>query len=365
MPPKRNAGGEKGKVKKSVDDKTFGMKNKKGSKAQKYVAQVAQAAQNAGKSKEKKAQEEIRLAALARKELEAKKKAELNDIFRPVQLAQKVPFGVDPKTILCSYFKQGTCQKGNRCKFSHDLNVERKAAKADIYTDKREKEEEEAKKQTMEDWDQDELEKAVQRHVAKDNRNKPTEIVCKYFLDAIESRKYGWFWECPNGDKCIYRHALPPGFVLKKKETPEERAEREARERANAISFEDFLEVERHKLGKNLTPVTEESFKKWKEERKNREILELTEAAKKKKEAYENQKAGMKSGGIAFSGRELFEFNPDLAIGDGDDDAMDAYVRENEDEYKIDRVFEETRVNLSAIVPDEKKPVTSAANEEK
>ena len=45
--------------------------------------------------------------------------------------------GVDPKTILCSFFKVGQCQKGAKCKFSHDVNVERKAAKVDLYTDKR------------------------------------------------------------------------------------------------------------------------------------------------------------------------------------------------------------------------------------
>lgn len=40
--------------------------------------------------------------------------------------------------------------------------------------------------------------------------------VCKYFLDAVEKKQYGWFWECPNGGKnCHYRHALPPGYVLK------------------------------------------------------------------------------------------------------------------------------------------------------
>ena len=23
--------------------------------------------------------------------------------------------------------------------------------------------------------------------------------MCKYFVEAIENAKYGWFWECPNG----------------------------------------------------------------------------------------------------------------------------------------------------------------------
>jgi len=50
---------------------------------------------------------------------------------------QKVPFGVDPKTVLCQFFKSGQCQKGDKCKFSHDLAVERKSAKIDLYTDTR------------------------------------------------------------------------------------------------------------------------------------------------------------------------------------------------------------------------------------
>lgn len=40
--------------------------------------------------------------------------------------------------------------------------------------------------------------------------------MCKYFLDAVEKKQYGWFWACPNGAKeCHYRHALPPGYILK------------------------------------------------------------------------------------------------------------------------------------------------------
>jgi hypothetical protein len=32
----------------------------------------------------------------------------------------------------------------------------------------------------------------------------------------VEKKQYGWFWVCPNGGKeCHYRHALPPGYVLK------------------------------------------------------------------------------------------------------------------------------------------------------
>lgn len=81
----------------------------------------------------------------------------------------------------------------------------------------------------------------------------------------MESSKYGWFWECPNGGKkCHYRHALPPGtapsqgslcekkldclneifnnsssftgFVLKKDQKKEDKA--------SAITIEELIEKE-------------------------------------------------------------------------------------------------------------------------
>jgi hypothetical protein len=67
----------------------------------------------------------------------------------------------------------------------------------------------------MDDWDQEQLEKAIAAKHGADNSNRPTEIVCKFFIDAVEKRQYGWFWQCPNGKDCKYRHALPPGYVLK------------------------------------------------------------------------------------------------------------------------------------------------------
>ena len=55
-------------------------------------------------------------------------------------------------------------------------------------------------------------------------------------MEAIEKGLYGWFWVCPNGgDKCIYKHCLPPGFVLKKKQEKEQKDE---------ISIEEFIEEE-------------------------------------------------------------------------------------------------------------------------
>lgn len=40
--------------------------------------------------------------------------------------------------MLCVYYKAGHCDKGNKCKFSHDMNVGRKVEKKDLYNDDRE-----------------------------------------------------------------------------------------------------------------------------------------------------------------------------------------------------------------------------------
>jgi hypothetical protein len=121
---------------------------------------------------------------------------------------------VDPKTVVCLFYKQGHCEKGKKCKFSHDLSVERKAVKRDLYSDSRDTEEPENKKEadTMDDWDEKKLRDVVlSKH---GNPRTTTEKVCRYFIEAVENQKYGWFWSCPNGgDKCMYRHALPPGYV--------------------------------------------------------------------------------------------------------------------------------------------------------
>ena len=45
--------------------------------------------------------------------------------------------GVDPKSVLCAFFKQGQCQKGAKCKFSHDLTMGRKGEKKSIYSDEK------------------------------------------------------------------------------------------------------------------------------------------------------------------------------------------------------------------------------------
>ncbi|KAF2723780.1 hypothetical protein K431DRAFT_282474 [Polychaeton citri CBS 116435] len=269
----------------TVADKTFGMKNKKGGAAQKQIKQI-QATQASGGSPAEKKKAAEKLEREKEKKAAEDAKREAAELFKPVQI-QKVPFGVDPKTILCQFFKKGACEKGRKCKFSHDPNIERKAEKKSLYTDTREGEEGEGeedvkKKDDMADWDEEKLRSVVMSKHG--NPKTTTDKVCKYFIDAVENQKYGWFWQCPNGgDKCMYKHSLPPGFVLK---TKEQRAAEKAlmdKSPLATLTLEDFLESERFKLTGTLTPVTVETFAKWKKERLDKKAAE--EEAKKNQEA--------------------------------------------------------------------------------
>jgi hypothetical protein len=154
MAPKGKGKDQKPAGPKVAVDKTFGMKNKKGAQAQKQVQlfkqqqSLAQTPAEKKKAAEKEQKEKEKAAA----EKAAKETAEL---FKPIQV-QKVPFGVDPKTILCQFYKKGNCEKGKKCKFSHDLNIERKQEKRDLYSDTREQEKEEKEKDDMTNWDEGE-----------------------------------------------------------------------------------------------------------------------------------------------------------------------------------------------------------------
>ncbi|PPQ64197.1 hypothetical protein CVT24_008615 [Panaeolus cyanescens] len=316
------------KVKQGSSSKVKEDKKNKSAKVKAEVARIQQQSAMAGKSREaleKEKEKALRAKAKAEEEKRAKEEAAL---FKPVQ-TQKVPFGVDPKTVLCAFYKAGNCEKGNKCKFSHDINVGRKVEKKNLYEDSRE----EKMADTMENWDEEKLRKVVLSKAG--NPRTTTDIVCKYFIEAIESQKFGWFWECPNGENCQYRHALPPGFVLKSQKKAAEDAAK-----ANTISLEDFLEVERHKLGTNLTPVTPETFAVWKKTRMDKKAAE-EEALRKAKEAQSS--AGKSSG---MSGRDLFQYNPewfqDEEDGEDEDDwDLAQYRKQKEDE---DLAAEEARI---------------------
>ncbi|CAH8446776.1 unnamed protein product [Dicrocoelium dendriticum] len=232
MPPKGQDQSKKAAEKqkqKIVEDKTFGLKNKKGAKQQKFIQQVQKQVVQGNKSA--KELERLQREKEERKEEKKREKAELIELFKPVAELQKCAKGVDPKSVLCVYHKQGLCTKGEKCKFSHDLAIERKGEKRGMYI-------EEKQDDLMDDWDIEKLEQVVsKKHEATNKGLPPSTIVCKYFLDAVENSKYGWFWECPNGALCHYRHALPVGFVLKKDRKKME-------EQKETISLDDLIERE-------------------------------------------------------------------------------------------------------------------------
>lgn len=327
MPPKTASKKTEAKVKaKIIEDKTFGLKNKnKSAKVNKYISQVEATVKGGQDRQARKAEEEAKRQKEAKKEAE-REKAELAKIFKPVVQAQKVPFGVDPKTVVCQYFKAGQCLKGDKCKFSHDLQQERRAAKINLYQDSRDGtatgdgEPAVTTQDSMADWDQSRLEQVVLRKHGPGVKT-TTDIVCKHFLDAIEQKKYGWFWECPNGgDQCKYRHALPPGFVLKS-----ERAA--AKDEKDELSLEEFLETERYRIHKE-TPVTAETFARWKLDRKRR-------AEEEEQRTRRSREAEIKAGRLGnVSGRDLFVYQPDLFRDD--DEAMDVDYAQREDEQGID-----------------------------
>ncbi|PGH09730.1 hypothetical protein GX51_00410 [Blastomyces parvus] len=318
MAPKKPADQPK-KTRATVEDKTFGMKNKKGGSAKKQIAQLQAQAQS-NKNADEKKKEAQRQQREKDKAAAEQAKREAAELFKPVQV-QKVPFGVDPKTVLCVFFKKGSCEKGKRCKFSHDPAVERKAQKKDLYSDSRDAEEDDKKKDLMDNWDEEKL-----RNVVMSKHGNPkttTDKVCKYFIEAVENQKYGWFWICPNGgDKCMYKHSLPPGFVLK---TKEQRAAEKAlmdKSPLNTLTLEDFLESERHKLTGKLTPVTPETFAKWKKDRLDKKAAE--EEARKAKDA---------------SGRAMFESGDwQASESEGDDDDED----DDGDEWNMESLRRET-----------------------
>ena len=253
---------------KVIEDKTFGMKNKnKSSKVQKYIQGMKASASSVPTHKPLAQQE----AEAKLKKQEAEKAALLSSIFgiQPVKKKKKVEKIDD--------------------------------GKIDLYTDNREATKEE---DTMDKWDQTKLEEVVKTKHAAQDTNK-TDIVCKFFLEAVQKSLYGWFWNCPNGEACKYRHALPPGYVLKRNEGPKDDDDEDE------IPIEEQVEIERAKLPPGGTPVTEETFMKWlkKKEEEKKKLAEDKEAEKGKKQQVNRN---------MMSGKELFVMDPSLFV---DDDA--------------------------------------------
>ena len=140
---------------------------------------------------------------------------------------------VNYKLTMCPYFKAGVCEKGKKCKYSHDLSIaDVKSSNIDIYTDPR----------------------------AKLGKVPDTIITCKHFLEAVEKDLYGFNWICPNNaDDCLYRHMLPIGYVLQRDQGPVDP------DADGGLTMEEKIEEERAALNfDSCTRITLETFTKWK-----------------------------------------------------------------------------------------------------
>jgi hypothetical protein len=126
-----------------------------------------------------------------------------------------------------------------------------------------------------------------------------TNIVCKYFLEAVETNKYGYFWICTNGDSCKYQHKLPSDYK------PPVRIESK-----KEISLEEWMELKKLDITTH-TPINQTTFMVWKENKKKERDLQVLE------EQRENNKK---------SGKELFV----LRVWDDAEDVMDVGVQDQD-----------------------------------
>ncbi|XP_074648598.1 zinc finger CCCH domain-containing protein 15-like [Tubulanus polymorphus] len=351
MPPKPKASKpgkkvEEKKKEKVIEDKTFGLKNKKGTKQQKFIKTVTHQVKFGNQASKKVA--DLQNEKFKKKDDKKKEQEEMNTLFKPVQMVQK---GADPKSIICAFFKQGQCKKGDKCKFSHDMAVERKAPKRNVYAD------DEKNVDSMDNWDEEQLNEVINKKHGEKNKAMPaTTIICKYFLDAVENSKYGWFWSCPNGESCHYKHALPPGFVLKKDMKKEDKSEQ--------ISIEELIERERAALGGDTTKITLESFLKWKERKRKEKVAARNKDKEKKKSDFKQGRC------LGISGREMFEFNPDLITGDDDEADEGTIEREPEEDQETeegdDVVIREINIDdLSRLVTENDNSAGTQRNKRK
>jgi hypothetical protein len=160
----------------------------------------------------------------------------------------------------------------------------------------------------------------MEQREAKRSKMPKTDIVCKYFLDSVKNKVYGYKWQCPNGDDCHYKHCLPKDYIIKslQEKTEEEMTIEEFHD------LEEKIDIERERLSLTGTKVTDKTFTQWKERR----IKEKEKSANYDKKAELLKKLK--------TGRELFIQNTDQYQDDenADDDVYENQNNELEEETK-------------------------------
>lgn len=143
----------------------------------------------------------------------------------------------------------------------------------------------------------------------------------------------------------MYRHALPVGFVLKKDKKKEETSE-------EMISLEELIETERSALGADVTRITLVTFLAWKKSKRQEKLAKAEQDMEKKKADFNAGRA------FGVSGREVFEFRPEL-VDDDDEEADDTRYADDDDDDD-DEVYNEVEeiddfqdIDLARFVPKE------------
>ncbi|KAL8451792.1 hypothetical protein Emag_002615 [Eimeria magna] len=335
-PKKKDAKSERGQQKalerekqKIIEDKTFGLKNKNKSKAvQKFIKSVQQQAKGPQKGGEA---HEI-----------AKKKEEQQ--MKKAQMQQQM--------LLQALFK-------GFLRLSGTENVKKMAAESNVGTY---------------DPKESKMEQKIDLYIDQREQNGSgfaegvdleTAIVCKFFLEAVERKQYGWFWVCPNGgDACKYRHCLPQGVHVdlhKRSLFAQGCIVRAARAAGRATGYvlkgedevdvveeeeepiEEVVERQRQELPPGGTPVTAETFAAWKAKKETERLAALEKQQRELRKAVKGGAAGAAGAAAsALSGKDLFSFDPSLFVDvDGAADECD---------YEEDADWaEEVRKNQEAV----------------
>lgn len=87
--------------------------------------------------------------------------------------------------MVCPYFKQGLCQKGKKCIYSHDLTLDR-TEEIDLYVDQRTQLiMNQIGTKNLNDISEEDLNKLISDKEKQYIKGAKSEIVCKFFMEAV------------------------------------------------------------------------------------------------------------------------------------------------------------------------------------
>lgn len=306
MPPKGNQPSAKTIQKekqKIIEDRTFGLKNKnKSKKVQEYIQQVTKNIQNARHPGQAQNRQQQSTAEMNAKKKEEEKKAQMLAMLRSSLRQPPIPEGANPKDFPCIFFLHNCCDKGDKCRYSHDNGtshreapskkeaaaIEEAAAEAkaisadeervsalsqalgklDLYRDMREQlMEYNARQQANKSGKNYEsiLQEYKDRYQTKFGDRRVSKDVCPNYLAACKKREIGWGFKCPQEEKtgfCEFRHCLPPGYVIEEKKKKVEVIDKDL----DYVEIEEDIERRRNEITSG-TPVNPTTFAEWKKRR--------------------------------------------------------------------------------------------------